>query len=359
MSELLVSNESGLYCPVGDFYIDPWRPVPRAIITHAHIDHATPGSERYLTSQQGLGLLRARLGSDVPIDALDYGEPLEVNGVRLTLHPAGHILGSAQVRIEHKGEVWVVTGDYKLARDPTCRPFELQRCDTLITESTFGLPIYRWHPVNSIFEDMNCWWQANASAGQCSVIFAYSLGKAQRVLSGLDPELGPIYCHGAVERMNAVYRASGVTLPETVYTGMVEKRHDWAGAIVLAPASARGSPWIRRFGDCSTAFASGWMQIRGARRRRSVDRGFALSDHADWPTLLDVIKTSGASRILVTHGFVDPLVGWLLEHGWNAAPLHTEFRGELDETAEPAEASQDILAVIPQAADPGDNGTSS
>jgi putative mRNA 3-end processing factor len=159
--------------------------------------------------------------------------------------------------------------------------------------------------------------------------------------------------------MNAVYRASGVTLPETVYTGMVEKRHDWAGAIVLAPASARGSPWIRRFGDCSTAFASGWMQIRGARRRRSVDRGFALSDHADWPTLLDVIKTSGASRILVTHGFVDPLVGWLLEHGWNAAPLHTEFRGELDETAEPAEASQDILAVIPQAADPGDNGTSS
>lgn len=344
MGELLVSTESGLYCPDGDFYIDPWRPVRRAIVTHAHSDHASPGSEQYLTASAGLGVLRARLGPEAVIDTLAYGNKLTMSGVQVTLHPAGHILGSAQVRLERNGEVWVVTGDYKVATDVTCTPFELQHCDTLITESTFGLPIYRWQPSQKTFDEINAWWRANAERGICSIVFAYSLGKAQRILSGLDSTIGSIYCHGAIERMNAVYRASGVPLPETIYTGSVAEKHDWTGAIVVAPTSARGSPWLRKFGKYSTAFASGWMQIRGARRRRSVDRGFPLSDHADWPALVDVIRNSGASRVLVTHGFVDPLVSWLQEHGFEAAPLHTEFLGELDETSEPAIAGEESPA---------------
>jgi putative mRNA 3-end processing factor len=313
------------------------------VITHAHSDHASPGSDRYLAASAGEGVLRARLGPEAVIDTVAYGESLTIGGVRVSLHPAGHILGSAQVRLERGGEVWVVTGDYKLADDTTCAPFEQQRCDTLITESTFGLPIYRWRSPESTFDEINAWWRSNAEAGVCSVVFAYSLGKAQRILSGLDVRLGPIYCHGAVERMNAIYRASGVALPETIYTGDVPtgpgaKKQSWAGTIVIAPTSARGSPWLRRFGTMSTAYVSGWMQVRGARRRRSVDRGFALSDHADWPALVEVVRASGATRVLVTHGFVDPLVGWLREHRVDAGPLHTEFRGELDETSEPTAA---------------------
>lgn len=347
MSDLLVSTGSGLYCPDGDFYIDPWRPVSRAIITHAHSDHATAGSSQYLAAAAGAEVLRARLGPDSAIETADYGQSLNINGVRVSLHPAGHILGSVQLRLEKSGEVWVVTGDYKVAPDATCTAFELLECHTLITESTFGLPIYRWQTSQSVFDDMNAWWRANATAGICSVVFAYSLGKAQRILSGIDTTIGPIYCHGAIERMNDVYRASGVSLPATTYTGAVAKKHTWAGALVLAPTSARGSPWMRRFGTHSTAFASGWMQVRGARRRRSVDRGFALSDHADWPALIDVIRNCGASRVLVTHGFIDPLVGWLAEHGWQAGPLHTEFRGELDEASEPAAFEDDVPAAAP------------
>jgi putative mRNA 3-end processing factor len=335
MADLLVSTDSGLYCPLGDFYIDPWKPVRAAVVTHAHSDHASPGSSSYLAARPGVELLRSRLGTDAQIRSVDYGEELTVGGVRLSLHPAGHILGSSQVRIERAGEVWVVTGDYKAATDPTCAAFEPLACHTLVTESTFGLPVYRWQPAFAIFDQIHAWWQANAAAGLASMVYAYSLGKAQRLVSGLDPSIGPIYCHGAVERMNDLYRASGVRLPPTTYTGTKAEKRNWSGSIIVAPTSARGSPWLRRFGEISTAFVSGWMQIRGARRRRAVDRGFALSDHADWPTLIDVIRASGAERTLVTHGFVDPLVRWLNENGLQATALHTEFRGELDESAEP------------------------
>jgi putative mRNA 3-end processing factor len=335
MSDLLVSTDSGLYCPAADVYIDPWRPVPAAIITHAHSDHASAGSQQYLAAADGLAVLQARLGAEARIQTIDYGKRVSLNGVKVSLHPAGHILGSAQVRLERAGEVWVVSGDYKTASDPTCRSFEPLRCHTLITESTFGLPIYRWQTNKAIFGDLNSWWLANASAGIPSIVYAYSLGKAQRLISNLDTSIGPIYCHGAVERMNNLYRQSGVTLPATTYTGATVEKRSWAGAIIIAPTSARGSPWLRRFGAASTAFVSGWMQVRGARRRRSVDRGFALSDHADWPTLIEVVRDSQAERVLVTHGFVDPFVAWLIENGWQAASLHTEFRGELDESAEP------------------------
>ena len=205
---LVVLRESGLYCPPGDFYIDPWRPVARAVITHAHGDHARTGSDLYLTAAPGASVLRARLG-DVALQSLAYGERLLVNDVAISLHPAGHVLGSAQVRLEHRGEVWVVSGDYKLEHDATCAPFETVKCDQFITEATFGLPVYRWLPTELVFEEINDWWRRNREEGKASVLFAYSLGKAQRIMSGIDASIGPIYTHGAVERLTQAYRRRG------------------------------------------------------------------------------------------------------------------------------------------------------
>jgi putative mRNA 3-end processing factor len=344
--DLLLSTDSGLYCPAGDFYIDPWRPVKRAVITHAHGDHARPGSERYLTAADGRIVLQARL-SEAPIDAVPYGEPITIGGVRVSFHPAGHVLGSSQVRIERGGEVWVASGDYKLARDRTCAPFEPLRCDVFITESTFGLPIYRWPADAAVFEEINAWWRTNVEEGRASLVFAYSLGKAQRVLAGIDPSIGPIFCHGAVQRMNEMYRYSGVALPPTEYTGATGTRRDWAGSLILAPPSARGSTWMRRFGDVATAFVSGWMQIRGARRRRSIDRGFTISDHADWPNLVDAIRATGARRVLITHGSTATMVRWLNEQGYEAAPLATPFEGEQDEAPDIGSSAADDMPSTP------------
>ena len=262
------------------------------------------------------------------IEPLDYGESRDVNGVKVSLHPAGHVLGSAQVRVERRGEVWVASGDYKLDPDPTCAPFEPVRCHAFITESTFGLPIYRWRPPSEIFAGVDAWWRENAAAGRASVIFAYAFGKAQRILAGVDASIGEIVVHGAVEALDRAYRASGVALPATAMVGDFEKRRDYAGALVVAPPSAQSSPWLKRFGQYSDAFASGWMAIRGARRQRAVDRGFVLSDHADWPSLGRAIESTGAERIFVTHGFVEPLVRWLREKGLDARPMETRFEGE-------------------------------
>ncbi|WP_293776305.1 ligase-associated DNA damage response exonuclease, partial [uncultured Oxalicibacterium sp.] len=296
MSDMVVARKEGLYCVPGDFYIDPWRPVPRAIITHAHADHARTGHTHYLAAAAGAGVLRARLG-DITLQTLAYGETITHNGVTLSLHPAGHVLGSSQVRMAHRGEVWVASGDYKVEPDGTCAPFEAVRCDTFITESTFGLPIYRWQPQAMIFDDINQWWRRNADQGRCSVLFCYSFGKAQRILHGIDNSVGPIVCHGAVEPLNRAYREAGIHLPETLAVGEVKDKALYKRALVLAPPSAGGSPWIRRFGDISDAFASGWMQLRGARRRRGVDRGFVLSDHADWPGLMQATFDRSGIRL--------------------------------------------------------------
>ena len=339
---LLRVNANGLYCEAGDFYIDPWCPVSTAVITHAHSDHARWGSDRYLTSAPGLGVLQARMGPAAHIEAMPYGESVLHNGVRISLHPAGHILGSSQIRVEHRGEVWVVSGDYKLDPDPTCTPFEPVRCHTFVTESTFGLPIYRWPTEAVVAAAMNDWWRANQQLGLASVIFAYSLGKAQRVLAALDPAIGPIYCHGAVERLNALYREAGVTLPPTQYARDAAKGVDWSRACILAPPSAAGGTWLRKFNPVSTAFASGWMRIRGTRRRRALDRGFVLSDHADWPGLLAAIDATGAECVLVTHGYRAQLVRWLEEHGKTARSLETRYEGEQD--GSPAETAQDEAA---------------
>jgi putative mRNA 3-end processing factor len=313
-------RDAGLYCPAGDFYVDPWGPVERAVITHAHSDHAHAGSRSYLTAREGEALLRARLGDEYAIESVEYGERIGLGEVTVSLHPAGHILGSAQVRIERGGEVWVLSGDYKLAPDATCAPFEPLRCHTFVTESTFALPIYRWPSAVEIAAEIHEWWRSNRAAGLTSVLYAHPLGKAQRTLAMLDRSLGPICAHGAVEKYNAIYRARGVALRAT---------DEFApGALALAPPSAMGSPWLKRFGAISTAMASGWMRIRGARRRRSLDRGFVVSNHADWPALLEVIGETGAEAVWTMHGYRAPLARWLEEHGKRVETIDTRFESE-------------------------------
>ena len=334
--ELIIARPEGLYCPPGDFYIDPWRQVDRAVITHGHGDHARPGHQHYLAAAIGAGILRERLGADIDLQSLQYGESIIHHAVKLSLHPAGHVLGSAQVRLEYKGEVWVASGDYKVEADGTCAPFESVRCDTFITESTFGLPIYQWRQQAEIFADINQWWQSNADNNRTSVLFCYAFGKAQRILSGLNPAIGPILVHGAVEPLNRVYRDAGVALSPTQYVGDISDTSQIRKSIVLAPPSAQGTSWMKRFGDYADAFASGWMQLRGTRRRRGVDRGFVLSDHADWPGLQHAIAASGAERVFVTHGQVNIMVRWLLEQGLQAQGFSTEYGDE--EAAEAAEA---------------------
>src|SRR4051812_29532480 len=346
---LLRLTQSGLYCEAGDFYVDPWEPVDRAVITHAHGDHATWGSRAYLTSAEGVGVLRARLEPGASIRGIGYGESLSLNGATVSLHPAGHILGSSQVRIEHGGEVWVISGDYKTDPDPTCAAFEPVRCHTFVTESTFGLPIYRWPAQADVFRDINSWWRANAESGTASLLYGYTLGKAQRLLAGLDPSVGPILTHGAVERMTRAYRDAGIRLPATTYAGTAADRTDSTGAIIVAPPYAGGSLWVRRFGSHSTGFASGWMLVRGARRRQSLDRGFALSDHVDWPSLLAAVKATGAAEVWVTHGFTAPVVRWLREKGLDARAIQTRFEGEKDdEVAEVLDAGGDSTAPLPR-----------
>lgn len=308
--------------------------MPRALVTHAHGDHLTWGCEAYLVTDDGLGITRERLGQYANrVSSMAYGETREINGVRVSFHPAGHILGSAQIRLEHRGEVWVVSGDYKIDPDPTCAPWEPVRCHTFITESTFGLPIYRWPSQARVFADINAWWQSNADAGRASIIYGYALGKAQRLLAGLDASIGPILTHGAVERMTERYRESGIALPPTTYALRTAKSPEWARGIIVAPPSADGSTWARRFGPYAAAFASGWMHVRGARRRRSVDRGFTLSDHVDWPQLLTAVEATGASSVWVTHGFTGPVVRWLTERGLDAHAIATRYEGERDDSA--------------------------
>ncbi len=333
MNDVLVMTEAGLHCPAGGFHIDPWQGVDRALITHAHADHARAGSRAYLAADRGLPLLRARLPADATIDTLRYGERRRVGDVDVSFHPAGHVLGSAQIRIGHRGRVIVVSGDYKLAPDPSCDPFEPVRCDTLVTESTFGLPVYRWQPPQDVMRALRDWWSANRDEGTASVVFAYALGKAQRIAAGLaalGALPGPIACHGAVARINEAYRDAGVALPPMARVADSGRDAEWRGALVLAPPSAQGSAWLARFAPFRTAAASGWMAIRGTRRRANLDRGFVLSDHADWPALNAAVDASGAANVVVTHGYRDEFVRWLAETrpGLAASALATRFEGE-------------------------------
>jgi putative mRNA 3-end processing factor len=327
-NDLIRASDRGLYCAAGGFYIDPWRPVERAVITHAHGDHLRAGSAEYHLASAGLRIARHRLPAHARVRAFDYGESFEFGDTRVSLHPAGHVLGSAQVRIEHAGRVWVVSGDYKRDADPTCRPFEPVPCDVFISEATFALPAYRWPDTGTTALQILEWWHSNRERGLASVLFAYALGKAQRVLAELSKlTADSVFVHGAVAGLVDAYREEGVemlrTLPATVAGDT-----DYAGALVLAPPSAAGSPWIRRFGEHRTGFCSGWMRIRGDRRRRGYDRGFVLSDHADWPSLLRTFRETGAKRILLTHGYTDAMCRYLRDQGVDASAVPTEYGAE-------------------------------
>jgi len=338
--DLVTLRPEGLYCPAGDFYIDPWRAVDRAVITHAHADHARSGHRHVLAMSDSEAVLRVRLGAKLPFQGLAAGECIEHHGVRVSLHPAGHVLGSAQVRLEHGGQVWVVSGDYYLSdhdeSNPTCPPFEPVRCDCFITESTFGLPLYRWAPQALVLADINQWWAENAADGHASVLAAYSFGKAQRLLAGVDAGIGPILVHGSVAAINAAYRATGVHLPAAA---VLDEHTDAAllrRALVVAPPNTLSSAWARHLGPHRTAFASGWMQLRKARQRQRMDRGFALSDHADWPGLQRAIAASGAERIIVTHGDEAALLHWMQSQGLRAETLRTPLAAA--ESSEAGEA---------------------
>jgi putative mRNA 3-end processing factor len=339
---VLQATPAGLYCPAGDFHIDPVAPEPgevpveRAVLTHAHADHARAGHGRYYCSAPSLPLVRHRFARSgeagaegASIEGVPYGVPFQLGAARVSFHPSGHILGAAQVRVEVDGEVWCATGDFKRAPDPTCAPFEVVRCDVLVTESTFGLPIYRWEPTRAVVGAIAAWWEACADAERAAVLFAYPLGKSQRILAELRAFTDRrVLVHGALVEMIARYREAGVAMLETA-PALDETepkrgrgaRRSYAGELVLAPPSAKGSPWLRRFGDCEIAFASGHMQLRGTRRRRGFDRGFVLSDHADWLDLLATARESGARRVLTTHGHAEPLARYLREQGLDAAPL--------------------------------------
>lgn len=316
---LIELTPSGLFCSAGDFYIDPQLPVRRAIITHAHTDHAKPGSDAYLTSRSGKPLVQQRVGLRAKVESIEFGEEIEMRGVKVSLHPAGHILGSAQVRVEYKGEIWVASGDYKLESDATCETFEHVKCHTFITESTFAKPTYKWKSQQEIFNQINDWWQMNALWGTTSVVAAYSLGKAQRVLAGLDPNIGPIIVYPTVEKFLPAYKAAGIALPEILpFNDETIAAYKDKKPMIVAPPQFGRIDAERKFGPVSTAFASGWMS-KGGLHSKIHDRGFGLSDHADWQGLLTAIKETGAENIFVMHGFVNTLVNYLCSMGWNAS----------------------------------------
>ena len=340
---LIQPTDAGLYCAAGGFHIDPWRPVDRAVITHAHGDHLTPGSRAYLCSEASLRLVAQRLGADAPVSSIPYGEQVTLDGVRVSLHPAGHILGSSQVRVEHQGEVWVASGDYKRSPDLTCAPFEPQRCHAFITEATFALPAFRWDPPADTVREICDWWDEMRAAGRPSILFGYALGKSQRVLAELTRCTDrPVYVHGSLVGAIEAYRAAGVPMVPTLRATEEARGRTFAGELIVAPLSARGSVWMRRFGDHSSAFASGWMRVRGARRRRAYDRGFALSDHADWQGILDTVRETEAERVFVTHGYTTELARFLVEQGVDAQPWRTQYEGELEGSErQPAAAAGD------------------
>lgn len=337
---LIEFSDCGLYCRAGDFYIDPWRPVDKAVITHAHSDHARWGSRSYLCHHKTKPILQARLGINNRFESMDWNKPVFINGVRVSLHPAGHIIGSSQIRVEHHGEVWVVSGDYKTENDGLSGEFEPVKCNAFITESTFGLPIYFWKPQAQIFSDVQSWVTANQEAGKTSVLIAYSLGKAQRLLPCLTEVTDTILVHGAVYNMHMALVNAGIPLPPVERVTPETPKERLKGAVVIAPSSAEGSSWMRKFAPYSVGICSGWMQVRGNTRRKNADAGFALSDHADWKGLLSAIKATEAQKVFVTHGFQHAFSRYLNEQGIPAAEVKTEYGNDEEEGKEEESATQ-------------------
>ncbi|MBW3469906.1 ligase-associated DNA damage response exonuclease [Arthrospiribacter ruber] len=326
---LLELTPAGLYCSKADLYIDPWRPVNKAVITHAHADHSRWGMKHYLAHHLSKEVMKLRLGEDISIETVDYGKHFLENGVKISLHPAGHIPGSAMVRLEYKGEIAVISGDYKTENDALSTPFEPVKCHEFVSECTFGLPIYKWEPQEKIFEAMNFWWSINAEKEFNSVVFAYSLGKAQRILANLDYSIGAVYAHGAIWNTNQALLKSGLEIPDIPKVTQEIPKSAFQGALIIAPPSAMGTPWMKKFSPYRTAICSGWMNVRGARRRRAADAGFVLSDHADWEGLITAIKASEAEKVYLTHGSTAVFGRYLEEvEKIQAVALETLFEGE-------------------------------
>lgn len=339
--KLLEFTDKGICCPIGKFYIDPWRAVDRAIITHAHSDHARWGSKYYLAHHHTGPVLKLRLGEDINLETLGYNEPVIHNGVKVSFHPAGHIIGSAQVRLEYKGYIWVVSGDYKTEYDGISEAFEPVPCHAFISESTFGMPVYKWKPQAEAFKEINTWWERNREEGITSILAGYPLGKAQRLLCNIDHSIGPVFTHGSVDMVNQALKGCGVCLPDVKKISSDMSRSAYAGAMILAPPSAAGSPWMRKFYPYSLGYCSGWMSLRGAKRRNAVDRGFVISDHADWPGLNKAIRDTGASKIYITHGYTASFTRWLCDNGLEAHEVHTLFEGESPDMKEAVEELPD------------------
>lgn len=324
-NELLQFTDSGIYCPVGDFYIDPSKRVSKALVTHAHADHSRRGMGHYLTHKDSLPIMKLRLGQKISAETVSYGEKIDINGVSVSFHPAGHIIGSSQIRVEYKGEVWVASGDYKVEDDGLTVPFEPIACHAFISETTFGLPIFRWRPQAEVVAEMNAWWVANAAVGRTSFISAYSLGKAQRILHLLDHSIGPIYTHRSVNQVNEAFRAHGITLKQDILLTDNVKKEDLSKALVIAPGSSVDASMEEKLGDYSLAMASGWMALRSWRKNRTCDRAFVLSDHADWEGLNQAIDATGAERVILTHGYAKQFAKWLNGKGIKANVEEMEY----------------------------------
>lgn len=322
-------TSKGIYCVPGKFYLDPWQPVDMAIITHGHADHAYPGMKKYLCHHFTVGILKSRIGPDIKVEGLAYNQAVHINGVKVSLHPAGHIIGSAQIRMEYKGKVTVFTGDYKIQDDGLSTAFEPVKCHELITESTFGLPIYRWESVVAQNQRLNAWIAHNQGHKKTSVFIGYSLGKSQRILNAVK-DMGEIYVHYSIAKLNMAYSDAGIQFPPYQIVDLKEGSKQLDGKIVLLPPALLDTQLLQKIPHVAYAICSGWMQIRGARRWRSADAGFAISDHADWNGLLQAVIESSAEKVYVTHGQTAVFSKYLNEIGIEAEEVKTNYGEELD-----------------------------
>lgn len=337
--QLIQFTNRGIFCRPGNFYIDPWFPVDYALITHAHADHARWGMKKYLCHHFSEPILKKRIGEDIKVQSIAYNEPITINGVEVTFFPAGHIIGSAQIRLAYKGYTTVISGDYKLQDDGLSTPFEAVRCNEFVTESTFALPIYHWQKIADGNKQMQDWVLQNQAQSRTSVFVGYSLGKAQRIMQALEG-IDDIFVHSSIAVLNTAFEEIGITLPEYELLDFDAPKNTLQGKIIVVPPSLLDSNVIKKIPDAATAICSGWMQVRGSRRWRSADAGFAISDHADWQALLDAVKATGAEKVHVTHGYADVFAKYLNELGIQADAVKTQFGNE-EPDEQPEQVEQD------------------
>jgi len=336
--KLVKFTKKGIYCIPGKFYLDPWYPVKYAVISHGHADHARWGNQHYLCQNDSKAILKHRLGKDISIESLGYNEPKNINGVQVSFFPAGHVIGSAQIKLEYKGFVVVFSGDYKTQPDFISTPFEPVKCHEFITESTFGLPIYKWKTEQELQQELQNWVLQNQQNNRTSVFLGYSLGKAQRILKLIE-HVDDVFVHSAIHNLNTAISNSGIDIPKSTLITSDFKKENVQRKIVILPPALLGSKLIKKIPNAATAICSGWMHIRGNRRWKGVDAGFAVSDHADWEGLLQAVKATEAEKVYVTHGSQAVFSKYLNEIGIEAHELKTEFGDEEIANKEPQKSA--------------------